>query len=680
MKKRYFLVTLILASTSLYSIAQQEDPSCALPGKKTQKYLSAASNSTDPKTAYENFTKAIESEPENAGVYFEFGLYTYNAAMRYYENGQNPLGDRSFQKSEEMFEKTIELCSDYHSDAYYFLGVINYTQEQKEISTKWFKKFLAFKNSDNTRYGADYTKQLSDVKELLKSQEEETEMLSTTVPFNPKKIPNVSSANDEYFPMISPDNMLMFYTRKQDLRNLGDLVSNIQEVYTFSTRTGDGLNFDNGKAFPKPFNDGSFQSYGAATMSVDNKEMIICACKKIDLRGNPYMNCDLYSTTYNKVGPSPSDYEWTQLVNLGPKINTPDGWEGQPSLSADGNTLFYTANRPSTKDNDVFIVIRNPDGTWGNPKPFDEINTTGKDKSPFLHQDSETMYFVSDVSDERKGVGGLDIYYIRNENGVWTKPKNIGYPINSKEDELGIFVSTDGKIAYYSSKQQANWDIYGFDLYEEARPKAVTIIKGELKDPTGNPIENATIEVSYENSDKIEQTRVNGNDGKYAVVVKQEIPQDIMVSVKKDGYAFDSKLITKEDLNQQEKKINNDLAIKEMKVGEAYTINDILYDLNSDALSNKSKFILREFSRFLKANPTVSIMIQGHTDSDGDDKKNLDLSERRANGVKNYLISLGIDKNRLTSKGFGETVPKVENTTPENKAQNRRTDFVIQSM
>ncbi|MNV28994.1 Outer membrane porin F precursor [compost metagenome] len=349
-------------------------------------------------------------------------------------------------------------------------------------------------------------------------------------------------------------------------------------------------------------------------------------------------------------------------------------------MSADGNTLFYTANRASTRDNDVFIVKRNTDGTWGAPRPFDEINTAGKDKSPFLHQDSETLYFVSDVSDDRKGVGALDIFYMREENGTWSKPKNIGYPINSKEDELGIFVSTDGKLAYFSSKQQGNWDIYGFELYEEARPKPVTIIKGDLKDPEGKPIENATIEVSYENSDKVDQVRVNGNDGKFAVVVKTDKPQDIMVSVKKDGAAFDSKLITKEEIVKKENRVNNKLEVKELKVGEAYTLNDILYDYNSDVLSNKSKFILREFARFLKSNPTIKIMIQGHTDSDGDDAKNLDLSDRRAKGVKNYLVSLGIEEDRLESKGYGESKPKVANDTAENKAKNRRTDFMIQGM
>ena len=105
-----------------------------------------------------------------------------------------------------------------------------------------------------------------------------------------------------------------------------------------------------------------------------------------------------------------------------------------------------------------------------------------------------------------------------------------------------------------------------------------------------------------------------------------------------------------------------------------------MYDYNSDVLSKKSQFILREFSRFLKSNPSIRIMIQGHTDSDGDDAKNLDLSDRRAKGVKRYLVSLGIDESRLEAKGFGEANPKAANDTPENKAKNRRTEFLIQGM
>ncbi len=679
--KHFF--TLFISSVVLVSWSQEEDASCLPPEKKVMKMIETAKNASDAQTAVMNFSKAIEAAPDNATAYFEFGMYAYNQGKKAYETNPNPAaGEKSWARAEELLEKASEICFDFHSDMYYYLGIINYTQEDKDAATKWFQKFVDFKNDDNARFGADYAKQLTDVKAVLKLNAEEKELMSTTVPFNPFMVKNVSSAEDEYFPMISPDNLFMFFTRKVMNSEMDGFTAGAtsKEVYTYSERKDETLDFTKGTAFKAPFNKGDFDSYGAATMSVDNKEMIICACKRSEVRGQSYMNCDLYSTTFEKIGPNPNDYQWTDLTSLGSKINTPDGWEGQPSLSADGQTLFFTANRITTDDNDVFIVKRNPDGTWGTPEPFTAINTKGKDKSPFMHQDSETLYFVSTCSESRKGAGGLDIFYMREENGTWSEPKNIGIPINTKEDELGVFVSTDGKLAYFSSRQNGNWNIYGFELYEEARPKPVTILKGELKDEQGAPITDASIEIAYQESDKVETVKVNGNDGKFAVVVKQEKPQDIMVSVKKEGAAYDAKLVTKEDLSNKTTRNNNQLAVKELKVGEAYTINDILYDYNSDALSERSKFVIRNFARYLEAHPEIKISILGHTDSDGDDAKNMDLSDRRAKGVKAYLVSLGIDESRLEAKGLGETQPKAPNDTAANKAKNRRTEFKIEAL
>jgi outer membrane protein OmpA-like peptidoglycan-associated protein len=194
-------------------------------------------------------------------------------------------------------------------------------------------------------------------------------------------------------------------------------------------------------------------------------------------------------------------------------------------------------------------------------------------------------------------------------------------------------------------------------------------------------VKDATIEISYAGSDEVTQVKVNGDDGKYAAVVKLDTKQDVMVTVKKEGHAFDSKLIAKEELKPENVIIKgNDLMVKELKVGEAYTINDILYATSSYALNDKSTFILKGFARFLKENPTISVSIQGHTDDMGDDGKNMTLSESRAKGVKDYLVSLGIDAKRLTAKGFGETAPKVDNDSEENRAINRRTDFVIEKL
>ncbi len=677
MKYIYFFLFL---GISKLAVAQSEDESCLPPSKKTLKYLEAASKSADVKTAIDNFDSAIESAPDNAMVYFEYAMYAYESGLKYYETQPNPaMGNKSFQKSEEMFLKTIENCSDYHASCFYFLGVINFSQQDKTEAIKYFKLFKSFKHNEVNRYPSDYDKKVNDVNSVLVELEAEQDLLTNQVPFEPSIVKNVSSKNDEYFPMISPDNELMFYTRKVDDRALGDMVSNWQEKFTFSQRPDVKSPFNNGEFLKPPFNTGEFSNYGSATLSVDNKEMIICACKKEVVYGRDYLNCDLYSTTYERSGAGGNDFMWTPLKNLGPNINTQDGWEAQPSMSADGNTLYYTAARPTTRDNDIFVSLRQPDGSWGKARPFDEINTSGKDKSPFLHQDSETLYFVSSSTDERKGVGGLDIFYIREEDeGKWSKPKNIGYPINSKEDELGLFVSTDGKIAYFSSRVGGDWNIYSFELYEEARPKAVAILKGELKDEQGQPIKDAKIEIAYEGSKEVTQVKVNGDDGKYAAVVKLDKNQDVMVTVKKEGHAFDSKLVTKEEFKSEQVTIKGkDLEVKELKVGEAYTINDILYATNSAELSKRSKFILDGFARFLNENPTIKVAIQGHTDDVGDDNKNLVLSEERAVGVKDYLISQGIKSDRLSAKGYGETQPKMPNTSESNRAKNRRTDFVI---
>ena len=206
-------------------------------------------------------------------------------------------------------------------------------------------------------------------------------------------------------------------------------------------------------------------------------------------------------------------------------------------------------------------------------------------------------------------------------------------------------------------------------------------LKGVLKDENGSPVSNATIEVAYEGSDEITHVKVNGDDGKYAAIVKTEKKQDVMVTVKKEGHAFDSKLIAKEDFGKKDVTIRGkDLDVKKLVVGEAYTINDILYATSSAVLSDKSKFILKGFARFLIENETIKVGIQGHTDDVGDDNRNLKLSEDRALSVKQYLVSLGVDANRLTSKGFGETMPNVPNDSEQNRAKNRRTDFVIEGM
>jgi outer membrane protein OmpA-like peptidoglycan-associated protein/tetratricopeptide (TPR) repeat protein len=670
-------------SQSLIGFSQvEEDEACLPPDKKIVKLIEKAKTTAAP-ASYKIFQQAIDANSDNAMAFFEYALSTFKEGQEAYSNSYDPgKGDRLMIKARSLFEKSLEKCADYHADVYYYLGGLYYMEGNNALAFSYFNKFLKFESLSDNRYPKDYDKKKKEVQKLLGESQKEADLYANKVPFDPRIVKNVSTSRDEFFPMISPDNELIFFTRRVDKTNKGDFVKRVVEEFTMAKRLDVDHEFDGGAPIPPPFNDGTFDNYGAATVSVDNKEMIICACKFENFQGQEYKNCDLYITYFERG--EGHDFKWTPLQNMGSNINTKDGWEGQPSLSADGNTLYFTAVRPSTKKDDIFMSKRKADGTWTVALPVEEINTPGKDKSPFLHQDSHTLYFVSESSNERDGIGGLDIFYSQmGKDGKWGTPKNIGYPINTTDDEIGLFVSTDGKQAYFSSRVGGVWNIYSFELYKEARPKAVVLVKGELKDPNGDPVKDAEVEIAYGGSDRIDKIRVNGDDGKYAAIIAVEDdqePEDIMVTVKKEGHAFDSKLISKETLAENTFIKETNMELRKIEVGVPYTINDILYATNSDELSSNSKFILKQFARFLKENPTIKVSIQGHTDDVGDDDKNLKLSDKRANGVKTYLVSLGIDAKRLKAKGYGETQPSVPNTSAENRAKNRRTDFVIEEL
>lgn len=819
MLKNTLLFLLFVISKQL--VAQDPAISCGKPPKKAFKLIQKAKETTVGSEKVILFNEAIALAPDNAMAYYEFGVYAFEDADRFFAKGTdagNLAGDKSMLKAEELFLKAISFCPDYHANCFYYLGVINYFQKDNVNALKYLKEFQNYESKDVERYASDHDQKLAEIKDVVFQLEDEVALFNNPVPFKPTKVPHVSSEIDDYIPMISPDNEVIFYTRRVEKKIAGDPVIHHTEQFTFSQRPSNNELFTSGVPFTAPFNDGYFDGYGAATMAVDNKEMIFCACKDIMSQGQKYRNCDLYITRYERSGAGGNDFSWTKFENLGPGINGMTSWEAQPTLSADGNTLIFTKAGPGTQDNDLYISHRMTNGKWSNAAPINQLNTPGKDKSPFLHQDSETLYFVSSSSETRRGVGGTDIFYTRlerDEKGrvkkgldgqeLWSKPKNIGYPINTKDDEVGIFVSTDGKLAYYSSKHEGDWNIYQFDLYKEARPHPVALIKGDLKDEAGKPLDGATIEIAYGSSGETEKVKVNGHDGKYAAIVRLDDPQDVAITVKKEGHSFDTKMISKKEIEKirafvtgekkdhkkeelainkhsnskdtttvvinhkdylhtkaaethhvQQRVSSNDsvvLAQKELEIignkgdsslpmskssgqslsaqvsnveeknnildGEAihlqtistsedldnsimdggaatsmvirsvnmdvsplregmtYAIKNILFASNSAVLSDQSKFIIKEFSKFMLENQNIDIVIQGHTDDQGDATKNIQLSESRSKSVKSYLISLGIDAERLEAKGFGSTLPKVPNDSEQNRSINRRTDFLI---
>jgi outer membrane protein OmpA-like peptidoglycan-associated protein len=730
--------------------------------KKTLKQLHKIKIEPDLDKKLVLLHKAIAKNTTQAALDYEIAetyLRKGNVSLR--TKGSPSEGEQLIKKAAYYYQTSIQKCDSYHPKSYYNLGNIFFSMGKEKEALFCYKSFVNFEEKYPDQIKGDYQNQKTNALNIIDGLEFEDKLRANPVPFKPDMVQKVSTPLDEYFPMISPDNDLLFYSRKVDRTRLGDIASNVVEEFTISEKQGENNTFSQGSPLETPFNDGTFKNYGSATLSVDNREMIICACRKERVYRQNYLNCDLYVSKFKRSGAGGNDFQWSPLKNLGPNINTKDGWEAQPSLSSDGQTLFFTSIRKGSRDNDIYISKKQNDGKWGPARPFDEINTEGKDKSPFFHQDGETLYFVSSTSDERRGMGGLDIFYIRRDGESWTTPQNIGFPINSAEDELGIFVSTSGRIAYFSSFKDGNWNIYAFNLYKEARPEEVVIIKGNLSTSDGSVVKDAKVSIHYDDTDETQEINVNQDDGSYAAVVKVKESKTVSIVAEKENATFAISKINLEPLQAVSKEpletpeIKNDphvkpnvenrsipdsintietiaskntgisdkqddldslkdntvqkvviqsipkttqsaaeleasipvldskaievdtIIIDSVESGSTFELNDLLFQTDSYTLLRASEKTLDLFSKYLIKNGTYKINIEGHTDDIGDARANLILSQKRAQEVKRYLIAKNIAAERLIAKGFGETQPKVPNSSIENRKINRRTECRI---
>lgn len=585
----------------------------------------------------------------------EYPIVNYYLALTYIYKPDN-----NFTLAEQYLKKVIDACPDDIPEAYFHLGKLAYTTNQKCDAINYFKKFLT--------YQGDFDTLFTEAKMLMKWSEEICKLINNPVPFNPKIVKGISSQLDDYLVSLSPDNEIAYYTRKTKDFQISGYKSEpaFQEKFYYSYRIADNV-FDNGKEMPYPFNRN--ENEGGATITGNNKELIYTVCKMVT-SPRQYYNCDLYSSKNIKG-------YWTDIVPL-ERVNRPDTWESMPSVTADGKELYFVSNRPGGVGGyDIYKSFKDENGEWSEPINLGEpINTPGDEKSPFIHTDTRTLYFSSNG---RPGMGGYDIYYVKlNDDNEKLEVKNIGYPINTENDEVGFIVSIDGKYGYFSSNNIKNesiggMDFYYFSLYNEAKPEEVILVKGNLKsDDTTKPIK-ATVQIKSMESKRITFIPVD-EDGDYvASLLKNE---DYLLTIKGEDIVYQSTYVAAKD-SITAPVIKLEMEVQPIEVGKHYRLHNIYFAFNSaDILANSQK-VLDEFIVFLNDHPTLQIGIEGHTDNVGSDEFNLILSENRAKAVYNYLVNNGIDANRLQYKGFGESSPIATNDTEEGRAMNRRTEFVI---
>ena len=648
----------------------QDDPCEPPTDKKVVKLLADAEKARTAPEHHQKLKEALEEDPDRAEILFKLGVSAYRQLR------DSPRA--SFAPALKYFDKLEETCPGHHIDVYYYTGLMHYSQGEYAEAAKAFQAFQRFPSDDPSKLGKDVDKKSADVEEVMPELAFYTEFYRNELPFDPQVLRGVSTPSDEYLPMFSPDNSILFFTRVGKYQAKGDLVAKDVEELTESRRASMEVDFDRGQALPDPFNQGD--SYGGVTISVNNKELFVTVCKPV---GEGYRNCDIFRTHYDNhmdFGSGMEVWEWTGLEDLGPAINTPDGWESQPSLSADGRTLYFATVREGSRGTDIYSSTRDDKGVWSTAKPLPApINTDGDDKAPFMHSDSRTLYFASKG---HQGIGGYDIFFSKlNEDGTWTLPKNIGHPINTPQDEHGLVVSADGRTAYFASSRfrgVGGLDIYGFALPKDVRPEEILIVKGDVTDDQGRPVKDAVVEITYMDTRKSELLEVDQADGTYAAVLNLRADADVVVTVKKPDHVFDSRVYTLAD-TVRKGVADADMTVAPIEVGKSYRVNDINYATNSAEITGPSLHILDQLVVFLTENPSVRIAIHGHTDNVGNLADNMTLSMERAFNVMSYLQEHGIDAGRLSFEGFGPNRPVASNDSPEGRARNRRTEFVIVS-
>lgn len=484
------------------------------------------------------------------------------------------------------------------------------------------------------------------------------EAVKKPVSFKPVNMGSgINSSQDEYLPVVTADETKIIFTRKS---------SNNEDFYTSFK---DQEKWSAAKALSANINTFEYNE-GAQCISPDGNYLFFTGCNRPDGLGR----CDIYISKWEGT-------EWSRPFNIGAPINTP-GWESQPSISADGRTLYFVSTRNGGRGGyDLWKSDLMAEGSWSMPVNLGpEINTPYDEHSPFIHPDDQTLYFSSNGW---PGLGNKDLFITRKKNpgdpkALWEKPQNLGYPINTFGEESGLSISSNGRLAFFASDKQGGsggFDIYSFEMPENLRPKTVTYVKGVVFDKTTKQRLEAKIQIiNLKTGNFAFDDFTDAFAGEFLATMTPG--NSFALNVSKPGYLFYSQNFTP-DLKEAVRPYMIEVPLQKIEIGGMVVLNNIFFETNKFDLLPESKTELGQLILFLRENPGVSIEIAGHTDNVGDDMSNQALSESRAKTVYDYLVLNKVPVSKLSFKGYGESMPVNDNSTEVNRKNNRRTEFKI---
>jgi outer membrane protein OmpA-like peptidoglycan-associated protein/Tol biopolymer transport system component len=477
-------------------------------------------------------------------------------------------------------------------------------------------------------------------------------------PFNLGK--NVNTPFDEYHPSLTVDGRQLVFTAREP-KGTGPSGQPVLREDIYIARLGE-KEWQVAKNIGAPVNTPRYNE-GSSSISPDGRWLFFTACHTEGGEGS----CDLF---YSRR----SGGIWSKPVGVGAPVNS-GAWESHPVMSTDGRTLYFTSNRKGGKGGmDIWMSQKGGDSQWSNPvsMPF---NTPGDEMTPFIHPDDSSFYFASDYL---IGMGGHDMFVVRRQgDGMWSTPKNLGYPINTEKDEHGLIVDPQGKLAFYATDRAGGaggLDIYGFPLYSEVSPAEVFFLEGIVQDAqTGQKLEARFELKDPEVGNTVVQSYSDAADGSFLVPLPGR--RNFALHVQKEGYLFFSQSFFFKGNSATPQRI--DVRLQPIREGATVVLQNIFFATGKYELEAASQAELATLLGLLNDNPDLRIEIGGHTDNVGSAADNKSLSENRARSVYQFLLSKGVAANRLSFKGYGPDIPIADNSTPEGRAKNRRTEFKV---
>jgi len=603
----------------------------------------------------------------------------YNQAMEQAQDGR-------LTQAADLLQQAIQIDNKY-LEAYLSLAGVYGQQKNYKSSTEYYEKAFA-KDPDYTiEYKLPYSinlagqgefeKALNAINELLdkkppknstslKAAEYRKRCYEFAIDYNKKNAnknyvfapenmgADINTSESEYFPSLTIDGKELVFTRRLNGAN---------EDFFNSKKNNDQW----GKANPIEGDVNSDQNEGAQNISQDGQWLVFTGCN----RPEGFGSCDIYISYLDKNG-------WSEPANLGGWVNS-DQWESQPCLSPDKRELYFASRRHGgLGGSDIYVSRLQSNGKWGEPENLGEgINTSGDEQSPFMHADNQTLYFTSNYW---PGYGDDDLFYVRKgPMGVWSKPVNLGYPINTISREGTLFISAGGKTAYYASDRsdtKGGMDIYSFELREDVRPYKTLWVKGQVSDKKtlkGLPSSVELIDIVGKQTISKVQTDEQGN-----YMITLPVGKDYAFNVNRKGYLFYSENFSL-SRHSTDSVFQKNISLQPIEANASVVLNNIFFDVNKFDIKTESQVELDKIVQLLNDNPAVKIQISGHTDNVGKPVENLALSNNRAKTVVSYLINKRIAPQRLSYKGFGEKQPVADNKTEEGRAKNRRTEMKVVS-